>query len=245
VRVVSLLPGGERNCELIMLITIPQVLDRHEVAHLRGLLAQAGDAWVDGRVTAGYQGAPVKSNQQIDEHGEVAKACQKIVLAAVERHSQFISAALPNAIYPPMFNRYGESMHFGAHIDGSIRFPPGGGRKIRTDVSSTLFLSQPDEYDGGELVIADTYGNHSVKLAAGDMVVYPATSLHHVAPITRGQRVGCFFWTESLVRDDARRALLYDMDNAIQKLHATGADQEACRALIGVYHNLIRQWANT
>ncbi len=228
-----------------MLIRIPEVLDQHELKLINDKLANAGTAWVDGRVTAGYQGAPVKLNQQIDERSSVAQECQKIVLAAVEGHSLFISGALPNAIYPPMFNRYSEGMTFGAHIDGSIRFPPMGGRKIRTDLSATLFLTDPDEYDGGELEIQDTYGVHRAKFAAGDLVLYPATSLHQVTPITRGVRTACFFWVESLVRDDAQRALLFDMDNAIQTLNASEADPVARRTLIGVYHNLIRQWANT
>ncbi|MFJ3047241.1 Fe2+-dependent dioxygenase [Herbaspirillum chlorophenolicum] len=227
-----------------MLVRIPEVLDQNELKALRDKLESAGPAWVDGRVTAGYQGAPVKFNQQIDERSEVARQCQQIVLAAVEGHSTFISAALPNAVYPPMFNRYGEGMTFGDHIDGSIRILPDG-RKLRTDLSATLFLSEPDEYDGGELEIHDTYGLHRAKFAAGDMVLYPATSLHRVTPITRGIRVACFFWTQSLVRDDTQRALLFDLDNAIQKLNATGADEVARRTLIGVYHNLIRQWSAT
>ena len=211
---------------------------------LRERLGEAGAAWVDGRVTAGYQGAPVKFNQQIDERSGVARECQQIVLAAVEGHSTFISAALPNAIYPPMFNRYGEGMGFGDHIDGSIRILADG-RRLRTDLSATLFLSEPDEYDGGELEMHDTYGLHRAKFAAGDMVLYPSTSLHRVTPVTRGMRVACFFWVQSLVRDDTQRTLLFDMDNAIQTLNATDADQEARRALIGVYHNLIRQWGDT
>ncbi|MFZ1181163.1 MAG: Fe2+-dependent dioxygenase [Herbaspirillum sp.] len=227
-----------------MLINVPEVLGKETVRQLRGILDEAGAAWVDGRVTAGYQGAPLKSNEQIDERSEVARACQQVVLPAVEKHPLFVSAALPNAIYPPLFNRYAEGMGFGPHIDGSIRFPPRGGRKIRTDVSATLFLSEPDEYDGGELVVEDTYGSHRVKLAAGDMILYPATSLHHVTPVTRGRRVACFFWVESLVHDDTRRAMLFEMDAAIQKLNATNADEHARRALIGVYHNLIRQWAS-
>lgn len=228
-----------------MLIRIPEVLDASELALLRSKLDGAGAAWVDGRVTAGYQGAPVKFNEQIDERSEVAHACQQTVLAAVEGHSLFISAALPNAIYPPMFNRYGVGMTFGPHIDGSVRFPPRGGRKIRTDLSATLFLNGPEDYDGGELEIEDTYGSHSVKFAAGDMVLYPSTSLHHVKPVTRGARLACFFWIESLVRDVGRRNVLFDMDTAIQKLNVTDADEQARRLLIGAYHNLIRQWATT
>ena len=228
-----------------MLITIDQALPTEQVGLLRQLLAGAGDAWVDGRVTAGHQGAPVKFNQQIDEGSEVAGQAQAIVLAALERHPQFISAALPNLVYPPMFNRYGEGMAFGAHVDGGVRIDPRSGRKLRTDVSATLFLTDPDDYDGGELEIFDTYGVHSVKLAAGDLVLYPASSVHEVRPITRGERVGCFFWVQSLVRDDGERTLLYELDTAIQRLGHTGADEEARRSLVGTYHNLLRRWAET
>jgi PKHD-type hydroxylase len=227
-----------------MLVCIPNVLDAGQLVSLRERLDRA-NSWVDGRVTAGYQGAPVKFNQQIDERSDVALACQRIVVSALERHPVFISAVLPNAIYPPMFNRYSEGMKFGAHVDGSVRISPHDGRKLRTDVSATLFLTNPDEYDGGELQIEDTYGQHSVKLGAGDMVVYPATSLHQVAPITRGTRTACFFWVQSLIRDDAQRALLHDMDNAIQRLNQTNADEVARRSLIGCYHNLVRQWSET
>ena len=227
-----------------MLVCIPDVLDASQIISLRERLERA-NAWVDGRVTAGYQGAPVKFTQQIDEGSEVALACQRIVVSALERHPLFISAVLPNVVYPPMFNRYGEGMKFGAHVDGSVRISPLDGRKIRTDVSATLFLTNPEDYDGGELQIEDTYGRHSVKLPAGSMVVYPATSLHQVAPITRGVRMACFFWTQSLIRDDAQRALLYEMDGAIQRLNETGADEGARRSLIGCYHNLVRQWSET
>jgi PKHD-type hydroxylase len=196
-------------------------------------------------VTAGYQGAPVKFNQQIDELSEVAAACQRIIVPALERHPLFISAVLPNVVYPLMFNRYSEGMTFGAHVDGSVRIHPHDGRKIRTDVSATLFLTNPEDYDGGELQVEDTYGRHSIKLAAGDMVVYPATSLHNVTPVTRGVRTSCFFWAQSLIRDDQQRALLYEMDNAIQRLNQTNADETARRSLIGCYHNLVRQWSET
>ena len=228
-----------------MLITIDQALPAREVGRLRRLLAGAGDAWVDGRVTAGHQGAPVKFNQQIDEGSEVAAKAQAIVLAVLERLPQFISAALPNVVYPPMFNRYGEGMAFGAHVDGGVRIDPRSGRKLRTDVSATLFLTEPEDYDGGELEISDTYGVHSVKLNAGDLVLYPASSVHEVRPITRGERVGCFFWVQSLVRDDGERTLLYELDAAIQQLGRTGADEEARRSLVGTYHNLLRRWAET
>jgi PKHD-type hydroxylase len=227
-----------------MLVCISNVLDAAQIVSLRERLDRA-NCWVDGRVTAGYQGAPVKFNQQIDERSDVALACQRIVVPALETNPLFISAVLPNAIYPPMFNRYSEGMTFGAHVDGSVRLHPRDGRKLRTDVSATLFLSNPDEYDGGELSIEDTYGRHSVKLPAGDMVVYPASSLHRVAPITRGVRIGCFFWVQSLIRDDVQRSLLYEMDGAIQRLNETNADEVARRTLIGCYHNLVRQWSET
>ena len=228
-----------------MLVRIPQVLNAEQLAMLREQLDHAGDAWMDGRVTAGYSGAPVKFNQQIDERSEAAAQCQHLVLSALERNPLFISAVLPNIVYPPMFNRYSEGMTFGLHVDGGVRLHPHNGRKLRTDVSATLFLSDPASYDGGELQIEDTYGVHSVKLAAGDMVVYPSTSLHQVTPITRGVRVGCFFWIQSLIRDDGQHALLFDMDNAIQTLNQTNADERARRTLVGCYHNLLRQWSDT
>lgn len=228
-----------------MLVRIPKVLNADQVAVVLAQLEHAGDAWVDGRVSAGYSGAPVKFNQQIDERSEVAAQCQHLILSALERHPLFISAALPNIVYPPMFNRYSEGMTFGAHVDGGVRIHPHTGRKLRTDVSATLFLSDPASYDGGELQVEDTYGVHAVKLAAGDMVIYPATSLHQVTPITRGTRVASFFWIQSLIRDDGQRALLFDMDNAIQTLNQTNADERARRSLIGCYHNLLRQWSET
>jgi PKHD-type hydroxylase len=226
-----------------MLVTVEQALDAEQVAQLRALLGGADDAWVDGRATAGYQGAPVKHNQQIDERSDVAARAQQLVLGALERNALFISAALPNLVYPPMINLYGEGMNFGPHVDGGVRIHPHTGAKFRTDVSATLFLSDPDTYDGGELEICDTYGTHSVKLAAGDLVLYPASSLHEVTPITRGERLACFFWVQSLVREDGRRSLLLDMDTAIQQLNATGADEQARRTLVGCYHNLLREWA--
>lgn len=228
-----------------MLVAIEDALGARQLHEIRSRLEAAGDAWVDGRVSAGWQGAPVKHNQQIDERSDVAAQCQALVLGALERHPRFISAALPNEVYPPMFNRYGEGMAFGAHVDGSVRLHPHTGRKLRTDVSATLFLSEPGEYDGGELVVHDAFGAHRVKLAAGALVVYPATSLHEVTPVTRGRRLAAFFWIQSLVRDDARRSMLFDLDNAIQRLNRTGADAPARRELVGVYHNLMRQWSDT
>lgn len=228
-----------------MLVRIPKVLNAEQVALVLAQLEHAGEAWVDGRVSAGYSGAAVKFNQQIDERSEVAAQCQHLILSALERHPLFISAVLPNIVYPPMFNRYSEGMTFGAHVDGGVRIHPHNGRKLRTDVSATLFLSDPASYDGGELQVEDTYGVHAVKLAAGDMVVYPATSLHQVTPITRGTRVASFFWVQSLIRDDGQRTLLFDMDNAIQTLNQTNADERARRSLVGCYHNLLRQWSET
>ncbi|AOK56919.1 Fe2+-dependent dioxygenase [Burkholderia stagnalis] len=227
-----------------MLVHIPNVLTPEQVRMLRARLDGAGDAWIDGRATAGYSGAPVKRNQQIAEHSPLARELGDVILAALERHPLFISAALPNQVYPPLFNRYEGGMTFGSHVDGAVRVLPNG-VKLRTDVSCTLFLSEPDAYDGGELVIEDAYGVQQVKLPAGDLVVYPATSLHQVTPVTRGVRVASFFWVQSLVRSDAQRALLFDMDTAIQRLNASDADAQARRSLVGCYHNLLRLWSET
>ena len=227
-----------------MMLAIPELLDAGQVAQLRALLLESG-AWVDGRVTAGWQGAPVKRNQQIDEGSDVARQAQAVVLQALERHPLFISAALPGTVYPPMFNRYGEGMAFGAHVDGAVRLDPRTGAKLRTDLSATLFLSDPADYDGGELEIADAYGVQAVKLNAGDLILYPARSLHQVTPITRGERLASFLWVQSLVREDGRRQILFDMDQAIQALNRTEADAEARRSLVGCYHNLLREWAET
>jgi PKHD-type hydroxylase len=227
-----------------MLLQIPNVLNADQLRFVRERLESAGDAWVDGRATAGYQGAPVKHNQQIAEHSPIARELGDLILAALERHPLFISAVLPNRVYPPLFNRYEGGMAFGSHVDGAVRLLPGGA-KLRTDVSATLFLNEPQAYDGGELVIEDTYGVQRVKLPAGDMIVYPATSLHQVTPVTRGARVASFFWVQSLVRSDTHRALLFDMDTAIQRLNATQADDAARRSLIGCYHNLLRIWSET
>ena len=228
-----------------MMISVPRLLSKDQVTAVSNILEQAGDAWIDGRRTAGYQGAQVKQNQQIDEHSSVARECQAVVLEALERNPLFISAALPNRVYPPMFNRYDKDMHFGAHVDGGIRIDPRTGNKFRTDISATLFLNNPDDYDGGELRVMDSYGVHSVKLAAGDLVLYPAASLHEVTPLSRGRRLACFFWVQSLIRDDAQRSVLYDLDTAIQRLNQTGADGSACTTLVGCYHNLLRQWGET
>ena len=227
-----------------MLVVIPDVLTPQQVQVLRGRLDAAGDAWVDGRVTAGHQGASVKHNRQIDERSSIAHELGDMVLSALERNPLFISAVLPHSVYPPMFNHYAGGMHFGGHVDGAIRLVPGSGVKIRTDVSATLFLSRPDEYDGGELLIEDTYGAQSVKLPPGHAIVYPAGSLHRVEPVTRGVRIGRFFWAQSLIRDDAQRRRLFELDTAIQRLNATGADENARVQLTGCYHNLLRMWSD-
>jgi PKHD-type hydroxylase len=228
-----------------MLLRIPDVLNALQVRQVRGALDAAGDAWVDGRATAGHQGAQVKRNLQIAEDAPVAGALGEIVLGALERHPLFLSAALPARIYPPMFNRYesADTMQFGRHVDGAVRLLPHTGVKLRTDISATLFISPPEEYDGGELHVHDTYGAHSVKLPAGDLVLYPATGVHHVTPVTRGARIGCFFWVHSLVRDDAQRALLFDLDMAIVRLTQDAAGHESLVPLTGTYHNLLRMWA--
>ncbi|HET7331608.1 Fe2+-dependent dioxygenase [Dyella sp.] len=223
-----------------MLVHIPTLLNANQLAHFRQQLDADTAPWVDGRVTAGHQGVHVKHNQQLAEGSPLAIELGNIVLSALERNPLFISAALPNRIYPPMFNRYHEGMHFGSHVDGSIRLLPGTGDKIRTDLSATLFLAQPESYDGGELLIEDTYGTHTVKLAAGDMILYPASSLHRVNPVTRGARLACFFWVQSMVRDDGQRTMLFDLDGAIQGITASNTNEASRVKLAGVYHNLLR-----
>ncbi|CAB3729756.1 PKHD-type hydroxylase [Paraburkholderia sp. GV068] len=228
-----------------MIVSIPDVFSPADTAAMRAQLEAATDAWVDGRATAGYQGAPVKRNQQIAEGSSIALEMGDRIIAALERHPLFISAALPNKVYPPLFNRYEGGMHFGSHVDGAIRLVPGSGVRVRTDLSVTLFLTPPDEYDGGELLIEDTFGVQEVKLPAGHAILYPGTSLHQVRPVTRGARVSSFFWVQSLVRDDTQRAMLFDIDGAIQRLNASNADDAARRTLVGCYHNLLRMWSET
>ena len=228
-----------------MIVSIPDVFSPADTSAMRAQLEAATDAWVDGRATAGYQGAPVKHNQQIAEGSSIALEMGDRIIAALERHPLFISAALPNKVYPPLFNRYEGGMHFGSHVDGAIRLVPGSGVRVRTDLSVTLFLTPPDEYDGGELLIEDTFGVQEVKLPAGYAILYPGTSLHQVRPVTRGARVSSFFWVQSLVRDDTQRAMLFDIDGAIQRLNASNADDAARRTLVGCYHNLLRMWSET
>jgi PKHD-type hydroxylase len=224
-----------------MLLQIPDVLSSDQVAQARRLLAQAG--WIDGRVTAGHQSARVKDNQQLPEDHPVSRELGEVILAALGRNPLFLSAALPLRVFPPLFNNYVSGQSFGNHVDNAIRQSLSGGR-IRTDLSATLFLTDPDEYDGGELVVEDTYGVHAVKQQAGSMVLYPATSLHHVRPVTRGARVSSFFWVQSMVRDDGERTLLFDLDTSIQRLTLEVPDHPAAVQLTAVYHNLLRRWAN-
>jgi len=226
-----------------MLLHIPGVLTADELATCRAALERAD--WADGRATAGYQSARAKHNQQLPEESEAAQRLGQLVLAALQRSPLFLSAALPLKVFPPLFNRYAEGQSFGSHVDNAIRPVRGTPHKVRTDLSATLFLSGPDEYEGGELVIDDTYGMHSVKLPAGDLVLYPASSLHLVRPVSRGARVASFFWIQSMVRDDGQRTLLYDLDRAVQQVHRDLPQSPAAVQLTGVYHNLLRRWADT
>ena len=224
-----------------MLLAIPDVLTAEQVAHARRILDNAD--WVDGRVTAGHQSARAKDNMQLPESHPAARELGEMILTALGGNALFISAALPSRVFPPLFNRYQGGQSFGTHVDNAIRQVTGTGHRIRTDLSATLFFSQPDEYDGGELMVEDTYGTHSVKLSAGHMILYPSTSLHHVRPVTRGARLASFFWIQSMVRDDAERTLLFDLDTGIQRMAEEQAANQASVQLTGVYHNLLRRWA--
>ena len=224
-----------------MLLTIPDVLSAEQVAAARDELGRA--EWTDGRVTAGHQSTRVKHNLQLPEDHPAARSLGDVIVTALQRNPLFISAALPSRIFPPLFNQYAGGHSFGSHVDNAIRQLTGTPYRIRTDLSATLFLSQPEEYDGGELAVEDTYGVHTVKLPAGHMVLYPSTSLHHVRPVTRGARISSFFWIQSLVRDDGARTLLFDLDTAIQRLNADVPEHPATVQLTGVYHNLVRRWA--
>lgn len=227
-----------------MLLKIAQVLTPEALLEARRMLAEA--PWQDGRATAGTQAALVKNNQQLALGSDSARALQQLVLQALERHPLFFSAALPKRVLPPMFNRYaGASNEYGNHVDQAVRYVPGSGQRVRTDISCTLFFSDPADYDGGELVIADTYGDQRVKLAAGDMVLYPGTSVHRVEPVTRGERLASFFWIESMVRSDEQRRLLYEMDMSLIRLRSEHGESDAAVQLTGTYHNLLRMWADT
>lgn len=220
-----------------MLVTVPDIFTKEQVQQIRARLDAA--EWVDGRVTAGHQSALAKQNSQIPEAHPTAREIGEIILQVLGGNALFRSAALPLKVFPPLFNRYAGGQTFGTHVDNAIRTHLASGQRIRTDLSCTLFFSEPEEYDGGELVVQDTYGEQRVKLPAGSMVLYPSTSLHHVTPVTRGARVSSFFWLQSMVRSDEQRTLLFDLDGAIQTLN-TGSP--AAVRLTGVYHNLLRQW---
>jgi PKHD-type hydroxylase len=226
-----------------MLIEIPALLSPEQAGQMRAQLAAAD--WIDGRVTAGYQAAKVKRNAQLPEAHPLARQFGDAILAVLERTPLFVSAALRLKVYPPMFNRYEGGQAFGTHVDTAVRSMPGTPHRVRSDLSATLFLTPPEEYDGGELVVEDSFGAHAVKLPAGHMILYPAGSLHDVRPVTRGTRYGSFFRIQSMVRDDGARTLLFDLDTAIQSLAATMPDHEAVLGLTGVYHNLLRRWVET
>ncbi len=224
-----------------MLMAIPDVLDAQQVQHARSVLDKV--EWVDGRVTAGRQSALAKDNLQAPERSAEAQELGELILTALEQNALFISAALPSRVFPPLFNRYAGGQSFGTHVDNAIRQVTGTPHRVRTDLSATLFLSDPDEYNGGELVVEDVYGAQRVKLPAGHMILYPSTSLHHVTPVTRGARVASFFWVQSMIREDSERTLLFDLDMAIQQVQSSGAGHVAV-PLTGVYHNLLRKWAD-
>lgn len=225
-----------------MLLQIPDVLTAEQVVQFRQLLNESD--WIDGRVTAGHQSARAKDNMQLPEDHEAARELRDLILAALERNPLFMAAALPLKVFPPLFNRYQEGQSFGNHVDNAIRQVNGTPHRVRTDLSATLFLSEADEYEGGELVVEDTYGVHTVKLPAGHLILYPASSLHHVRPVTRGARLASFFWIQSMVRDDGERTLLFDLDMAIQRLTTDAPDHGSVMELTSLYHNLLRRWAD-
>jgi PKHD-type hydroxylase len=224
-----------------MMLHIPGVLTREQVADMRRQLDAS--QWIDGRATVGEQGAKVKQNRQLPETSPLSLALGQIIQAALARHPLYFSAVLPLRTIPPLFNSYAGGEHYGAHVDGSMRRIPGSEQWVRTDVSTTVFLCDPEEYDGGELIVTDAYGEHEVKLPAGDAIVYPSTSIHRVEPVTRGARVCSFFWTQSMVRDDARRSMLLELDQNIQSLRARLGDCPELVGITGHYHNLLRQWS--
>ncbi|PZO64340.1 MAG: Fe2+-dependent dioxygenase [Pseudoxanthomonas suwonensis] len=225
-----------------MLLHVPEILTRDELRSLRSALD--GADWTDGRETVGVQGAQVKRNEQLPDASPMRAALARTVLAALARSPLFFAAALPLKTMAPRFNRYHGGGEYGMHVDGAV-MQSGEHGHVRSDLSCTLFLAEPDDYDGGELVISDTYGEHEVKLPAGDLILYPSSSLHRVEAVTRGARLASFFWVQSMVRDDASRRLLFELDTAIERLRTSGSDREAVLQLTGVYHNLLRRWAET
>ncbi len=226
-----------------MLITIPRVLTQQQVAECREALAQA--PWADGRGSAGYLSQAVKSNSQLPDDDPIARRLGEMILGSLENHPLFISAALPLKVLPPLFNRYAEGQTYGNHVDGAIRPVLGTRHRVRTDLSATLFLSVPSSYVGGELVVNDAFGERSVKLDAGDLVLYPGTSVHRIEPVTRGERLAAFFWIQSMVRDNTQRTVLFELDSAIQQLASDVPGNRALVDLAGVYHNLLRLWADS
>lgn len=227
---------------MTVFLRIPKVLNEEQLATVRASLNGETAPWVGGRATAGFQGAPVKKNQQLDEASPMARELGNFILTQLERNALFISAVLPNKVYPPMFNRYSEGMHFGMHVDGSVRMIPGSNQKLRTDLSATLFLSAQQDYHGGELIVESDFGSQSAKLPAGDMIVYSSTSRHSVNEVTQGRRLASVFWIQSLIRDDARRAQLFELDGTIQRLTATSADFDSLVRLTAHYHGLLKGW---
>ena len=224
-----------------MMIAIPDVLHPAALGQVRALV-ESGE-WVDGNATSGHQSALAKRNRQLAEGSEAGRQAGAIVIDALQANATFIAAALPAKIFPPMFNRYAGGETFGVHVDNAVRLGPGGLR-VRSDLSATLFLAEPDSYDGGELVVEDRAGAQAIKLPAGHMLVYPASSLHRVEPVTRGERTACFFWVQSMIRDDGARRILFDLDNAVRQVAAAqGHDARPVIELTGVYHNLLRRWA--
>ncbi len=226
-----------------MLLHIPDVLGRAQVTLMRDALDAAD--WTDGRETVGAQGARVKRNQQLPDGSPLRRELGEVVMSALAQHPLYHAATLPLRMLPPRFNRYRGGGHYGFHVDGAVMALPAEAGQLRSDISCTLFLSEPDTYDGGELIVSDTYGEHEVKLPAGDLIVYPSSSLHRVQAVSRGARLAAFFWVQSLIRDDGRRRLLFELDTSIQRLTGTGADADALLQLTGVYHNLLRRWAET
>ena len=225
-----------------MLLQVPAVLTQDQVAQSRQLLEKAN--WVDGRVTAGHQSVKAKDNMQLAEDDPTAKQLGDAILSALERNPLFMAAALPMKVFPPLFNRYQGGQAFGNHVDNAVRQINGTPYRVRTDLSATLFFSNPDEYDGGELVVEDTFGVHQVKLPAGHLILYPASSLHHVRPVTHGARLASFFWIQSMVRDDGERTLLFDLDMEVQRLSTDLPEHPSVMNLTSLYHNLLRRWAD-
>jgi PKHD-type hydroxylase len=225
-----------------MFVRIPKVLSADQLNAMRAALGSTQAPWIDGRATAGFQSAPVKNNRQLDEASAMARELGDLIVAQLERNALFISAVLPNRVYPPLFNRYGSGMYFGTHVDGTVRVLPGSLHKLRTDLSATLFISAPESYDGGELIVESDLGHQSAKLTAGDLIVYSSTARHRVAAVTRGERLAAVFWIQSLIRDDLRREQLFELDGTIQRLTQTGADPDCLVRLASHYHGLLRSW---